>query len=119
MFKRFSISTTSSTVKLEMNSITMYDVQRITMYDVYRLCMMNKTIHGLFDLNVRNCLQFSTETRTLNSHAYKFQTRRAFSCKNALKFSFFPRTSRESNQLPAEVVLSLSLAVFKEKATTL
>ena len=39
-----------------------------------------------------------------------------FSSKNALKFSFFPWTSREWNQLPAEVVLSPSLAVFKEKA---
>ena len=41
-----------------------------------------------------------------------------FSSKNALKFSFFPRTSREWNQLPAEVVFSPSLAVFKEKMIT-
>ena len=38
---------------------------------------------------------------SINSHAYKFQT--PFSSKNALKFSFFPRTSKEWNQLPAEV----------------
>ena len=81
-----------------------------------RLCMMNKIIHGLVDLNIHNYLQFSKETRTRNSHAYKFQT--PFSYKNALKFSFFPRTSREWNQLPAEVVLSPSLAVFREKAAT-
>ena len=41
-----------------------------------------------------------------------------FSSKNALKFSFLLRTSKEWNQLPAEVVLSPSLTVFKEKATT-
>ena len=38
---------------------------------------------------------------SINSHAYKLQT--PFSSKNALKFSFFPRTSEEWNQLPAEV----------------
>ena len=79
--------------------------------------MMNQIIHGLVDLNTHKYLHFSKETRTLNTHAYKFQP--PFSSKNALKFSFFPRTSREWNQLPAEVVLSLSLAEFKEKATTL
>ena len=81
-----------------------------------RLCMMYKIIHGLVDLNIHNYLQFSKEKRTRNSHAYKFQT--PFCSKNALKFSFFPKTSREWNQLPAEVVLSPSLAVFKEKAAT-
>ena len=53
-----------------------------------RLCMMYKFIPGLVDLNIHNYLQFSTETRTRNSHAYKFQ--KPFSSKNALKFSFFP-----------------------------
>ena len=81
--------------------------------------MMNKIIHGLVDLNIHKCLHFSKETRTLNTHAYKFQT--PFSSKNAIKFSFFPTTSREWNKLPAEVVLSTSLPVFKEEfeATTL
>ena len=39
-----------------------------------RLCKMYKIIHGLVDLNIHNYLQFSKETRTRNSHAYKFQT---------------------------------------------
>ena len=78
--------------------------------------MMNKIINGLVHLNIHKCLLFSKETRTLNTYAYKFQT--PFSSKNALKYAFFPRT-REWNKLPAEVVLSLSLAEFKEKATTL
>ena len=78
--------------------------------------MIYKTIHGLVGLNIHNYLQFSEETRTRNGHAYTFQT--PFSFKNALKFSFFPRISREWDQLPAKVVLSPSLAVFKKKATT-
>ena len=43
-----------------------------------------------------------------------------FSPKNAFKFFFLQRTSRECNQLPAGVVcmLSPSPAVFKEKVTT-
>ena len=83
---------------------------------LYRLCMMNKIIHGLVDLNIHKCLLFSKETRTLNTYAYQFQT--PFNSKNALKFAFFART-REWNKLPAEVVLSPSLPVFKDKATTL
>ena len=39
----------------------------------------------------------------------------AFSSKNALKFSYIPRTSREWNKLPAEVVLSPSLPVSRRK----
>ena len=39
-----------------------------------RLCKMYKIIHGLVDLNIYNYLQFSKETRTCNSHVYKFQT---------------------------------------------
>ena len=35
---------------------------------------MYKIIYGLVDLNIHNNLQFSKETRTRNSHAYKFQT---------------------------------------------
>ena len=50
------------------------------------------------------------------SHAYTFQT--PFSYTNALNFSFFPRISREWDQLPAKVVLCPSLAVFKKKAIT-
>ena len=78
--------------------------------------MMYKIIHELVDLNIHNYLQFSKERRTRNSHAYKFQM--PFVSKNSLKFSFFLRSSSEWNQLPAEVMLSPSLAMFKEKATT-
>ena len=76
--------------------------------------MMYKIIHELVDLNIHNYLQFSKETRKRNSHAYKFQM--PFISKNALKFSFILRSSSEWNQLPAVVMLSPSLAVFKEKA---
>ena len=77
---------------------------------------MYKIIHELVDLNIHNYLQFSKETRTRNSHAYEFQM--PFSTRNALKLSFFRWSSREWNQLPEEVMLSSSLAVFEEKATT-
>ena len=82
-----------------------------------KISKMYKIIHGLVDLRIHNYSQSSKETRTRNSHAYKFQT--PFGSKNVFKLSFFQRTSREWDQLSAVVVLSLSLAVFNEKATTL
>ena len=61
----------------------------------------------------RSLWQFSKETRTRNSHTYKFQI--PFSSKNTPKFSFFPRTSREWSVLPAAVVLSLSQLCSRRK----
>ena len=85
---------------------------------MYRLCMMNKILHGLVDLNIHKYLQFSKEKRTRNSHAY-INSRCPLALRMPKKFSFFLRSSRKWNQLPAEVVLSPPLTVFKEKATTL
>ena len=80
-------------------------------------CMMYKTIHGHVGLNIHNYLQFSEETRTRNSHAYTFQT--PFSSKNALKILLFPGDLKRMGPAPSEgSVVSPSLAVFKEKATT-
>ena len=47
----------------------------------------------------------------------RINSRRPLALRMPLNSHFFPRTSREWNQLPAEVVVSPSLAVFKEKAT--
>ena len=81
--------------------------------------MMSKIIHGLVDMNVHDYLQLSKETRTQNSHAYKFQT--PFSSIRMCSNSPFSQETLGSqwNQLQAELVLSPSLAVFKKKVTTL
>ena len=111
MYKRQAFKTIDNKIVLELNWPQIPWNAKKTKSPI-----MYKIIHELVDLNIHNYLQLSKETRTRNSHAYKFQM--PFSSKNAIKFSFFPRSSREWNQLPAEVMLSPSLAVFKEKATT-
>ena len=75
----------TSSVSIVLDSLGLYPLE--TRWKLGRLRMMYKIIHGLVDLNVHNYLQFSKETRTRNSRAYKFQM--PFSSKNALKFSFF------------------------------
>ena len=70
-------------------------------------------IYNLIDFNTDNYLIPHTETRTRGSHPLKFQIPRAN--KDSFKFSYFPRTIKEWNQLPEHIVLSNSLEVFKSK----
>ena len=56
----------------------------------------------------------TTPARSDNSHAYHIP----FSRTNYHKFSFFPRTTREWNHLPEDVVTSSSPDAFKEALKT-
>jgi hypothetical protein len=78
-----------------------------------RLTMMYQMSYNLIDFNTDNYLIPHTETRTRGSHPLKFQIPRAN--KDSFKFSYFPRTIKEWNQLPEHIVLSNSLEVFKSK----
>ena len=75
--------------------------------------MMYKLSPGLLKLNTENLLIPSQETRTRNSHIFKYRVPQVM--KDILKYSFYPRTLTEWNSLPKEIVLSETLDVFKSK----
>ena len=58
----------------------------------------------------------SQETRTRNSHKYKYRVPRT--TNDILKYSFYPRTLREWNRLPKEIILANSLEIFKSELKT-
>ncbi len=78
-----------------------------------RLSMMYKISHNLVDFNTDQYLKLHPESRTRGSHPLKYQIPKA--TKDVFKYSYFPRTIREWNKLPAELVLSSSLDEFKTK----
>ena len=74
---------------------------------------MYKLSRGLLNLNTENLLIPSQETRTRNSHAFKYRVPRA--TKDIFKYSFYPRALTEWNSLPKEIVLSETLDNFKSE----
>ena len=78
-----------------------------------RLTILYKTSRGLIDVDVKNYLCPQTELRTRGNHNYKYRLDKA--TKDVYFYSFFPRTVRLWNSLPAELVESSSLSVFKSK----
>ena len=78
-----------------------------------RLNLLYKMSRKQNDIDVNNYLQPHSEVRTLGSHRYRRRQDKA--TKNTYFYSFFPRTIRLWNTLPAEIVESNSLAVFNSK----
>ena len=74
---------------------------------------MYKMCHGFLDGNWGDYLIPSRERRTRGSHDFKFIVPKGH--KDIFRFSFFPRTITEWNNLPKETVISLSLSTFKSK----
>ena len=80
-----------------------------------RLNLLYKMSRKQFDIDVNSYLQPHSEVRTRGSHRYRY--RQDKETKNIYFYSFFPRTTRPWNKLPAEIVesipwLSLSLNYF-------
>ena len=67
--------------------------------------------HDLVDIDVDSYLSRHNESRSHGSHNFKYAQYRA--TKNAYFYSYFPRTMREWNALPAAIVESDSLARFQ------
>ena len=67
--------------------------------------------HGLLDIDVDSYLSRHNESRTRDNHNFKYTQYRA--TKNAYFYSYFPRTIREWNALPAAIVQADSLARFQ------
>ena len=76
-----------------------------------RLTMMYKMSHNLLDMNLEDHLIPHTETRKRSSHSFKFRVPRIK--KDVYKFSYFPKTIKEWNELPENVVISDSVELFK------
>lgn len=80
-----------------------------------RLTTMFKMCHGLLDGNWGEYLKPNQERRTRGSHNFKFIVPKGH--KDIFRFSFFPRTIVDWNNLDNETVLSESLPIFKNKLT--
>ena len=74
---------------------------------------MYKLSQNLVDIKSEEYLIPNSESRTRNSHSFKY--RRPKASKDVFKYSFFPRSISEWNSLPPELVKSESLARFKSK----
>ena len=65
----------------------------------------------LVDIDVNSYLSRHNKSRTRGSHNFKYTQYRT--TKNVYFYSYFPRTIREWNALPAAIVESDSLARFQ------
>ena len=76
-----------------------------------RLTLLYKFFRSLVDVETNNYLLVNNETRTRGSYSYKYRVPQT--TKDVFKFSFFPRTIREWNLLPEEIVCSENLLQFR------
>ena len=68
---------------------------------------------GEIDIDTDSFLRPHAESRTRSSHSYRYRQGKA--TKNLYFYSFFPRTLRQWNNLPADIVESNSLSQFQSK----
>ena len=66
-----------------------------------------------FMLHVTSLSVPATETRTRGSHDFKYFVEHT--SNDVFKYSYFPRTVREWNSLPSDIVTAKSLDIFKNK----
>jgi len=72
-----------------------------------RLTLLYKMSRGQIDIDVNTYLHPHTELRTRGSHNYRYRQDKA--TKDTYFYSFFPRTIRLWNSLPAKIAESNSL----------
>ena len=79
-----------------------------------RLILLYKIIHGVTAVPTDNILvKADLRTRTGTSHNYKFMHLQPNT--SAYKFSYFPKTIRDWNSMPAAIVECSSLELFKQQ----
>ena len=76
--------------------------------------MLYKINNNLVAINKDN-LNRSARLNTRSNHDLNFQI--PYAKKNVLKYSFFPRTLKDWNALPSDIVHAPSLNSFKTKLT--
>ena len=81
-----------------------------------RLSLFYKISRGETSINVPE-MRLHTDHRSRTGHAYKYYSIRA--TKNIFFNSFFPRTVRSWNKLPAEIAEAKSLSHFNSKLSEL
>ncbi|KAK3090224.1 hypothetical protein FSP39_010191 [Pinctada imbricata] len=79
-----------------------------------RLIMMYKITHALVAIP-SNTILIPPDTRTRKQHTHTF--RHIQTSKDSYRYSFFPYTITQWNQLPAPVILSPSVDIFREQLT--
>ena len=77
------------------------------------LCTMYKISNDIIHVNKSKYLAPATETRTRGSPDLKYFVEHT--SNDVFKYSYFPRTVREWNSLPSDVVTAKSLDIFKNK----
>ncbi len=75
--------------------------------------MMYKISNDLIAINKDIYLQPMTQTRLRNHHPAKYQPLSTHSSKDVYKYSFMPTAVRLWNSLPADIITSPSLDVFR------
>ena len=78
-----------------------------------RLTFLYKMSRGEIDIDTDSFLRPHAESRTRATHSYRYRQDKA--TKNLYFYSFFPRTLRQWNNLPADIVESNSLSQFQSK----
>ena len=78
-----------------------------------RLTTMYKISHNLIEVDKAKFINLASEQRTRGTHNFKYFIEH--SNKDAHRFSFYPRTIREWNKLPWDVVNASSLPDYKAK----
>ena len=78
-----------------------------------RLMTMYKITNDIIYIDKAKCLIPPTETRTRRSHKFKYYLEQTNT--DIFKFSYFPRTIREWNNLPPNVVSSITPDKFKKQ----
>ena len=76
-----------------------------------RLCTVYKISNDIIHVNKSKYLTPATETRTRGSHGFKYFVEHT--SNDVFKCSYFPRTVREWNSLPSDIVSAKSLDIFK------
>ena len=79
----------------------------------HRLTLMYKISHNYIDINKHEYLQEANTRNTRNSHTQKYQTYHTNT--DTYKHSFFPKTIKEWNNLPQNIIGSPSINTFHNK----
>ena len=76
-----------------------------------RLYTMYKISNHIIHVNKTKYFTPVTETRTRGSHGFKYFIEQT--SDDIFKYSYFPRTMKEWNSLPSDIVSAKSLDIFK------